>query len=738
MADPELVAYLRKNRGLYSMEAMRAGLLEQGVDAKELDAAIAEVSAPKKWPRWPLWLAAAGLGGALTVSFVAWRASQRGPGGHLGDDRPLAAPVAAPVDGLAAARERYRRDFFDPYAHAELAERLYRAGRTVDSFYVLEEARSFFAPEAFKVAHAFAVVAKGHGGWGDEPFDASPAHEAELLARVKADPKDHASLGYLAHIAGSRGDEAAAADFADKALALSPDDARMTAFRAYLRLRKNDLPAAFADFDKVARLAPGTPDGKSAAEFLGKVAMGKNDFAVRALESLRRLAEEHPDDPTIFETLAFTRWARGDAAAVRDMVKRALERDPRSAGASAVSGALAIEAKDVDGAVARLKKALEAAPEDRYALEKLAQLYRKEKRDPEGALPYYIALHHLDPDYNDGEFAESRVKEWLQSRRVGLLNAARPGQVADYLTSEDGSLRAEACLRAAKSGDKGFVDALVARLDDDVGIVTQNADYALFTLGKADPSALGAAASRMLASPKPFVRGMALNTLGDLMPATALPAALAGLKDPSSYVRFRAYMSLRQYFAADAKARAAADAFRAGESDAKLVAVLDRLDKPASPPAAPAAAAPEFSGPVKAALALESGDYATAVTEFEAALKAARAKAKPDSIDVGMMESGLGDAYAQSGRPAKAAPHLERAAALLDGPARVHSLYNLACARAAMGKTADAERTLRSAFDAARKAKLLSRFVGQAKLDPELAPLRKRPGWKKLLAGYER
>ncbi|MBI4371199.1 MAG: tetratricopeptide repeat protein [Elusimicrobia bacterium] len=667
------------------------------------------------------------------------------------------APAEAAAGGLAAARADYRKNFFDPYAHMRLAETLYRSGRVVDAFYILEEARGLFPESTFNFAHHFVIIGKGRGGWpGREPFDPSPAHEAHLKRQAQADPKDWEALSYLAHIEGSRGNLSAAEAQINKVLEIAPRKPGALAFKAMLNIRKKNLAEALSLFDQAASQELDSPDGRSATEFMGQLARSPDSkemgaLRIQAFNSLQRIAQKYPDDTQTFIALAFVYWARGEMPQVRALVKQALERNPKHAGAATIQGALFIQDKQVDPAIAWLKKAAEADPDNQYALEKLSQLYRKEKHDPGGALPYYIALHHLNPHYYDWEYAESRIKEELNQKRTAALSAARtPEQLAPFFSSEDGSLRAEACLRAADFKSPSLVAPLMGLLDDDVGSVTQNADYALFQTGKANPAALLDVREKMLNSTRIFVRGMALGLYADLTPAETLPIILARLKDSEPYVRFRASSALKHYYAGNLDAKQALDAYRIAEKNPKLLAAYQYLDGEEAKRTSEKEQGQKFlaemsrkdpaSGAVlKASVFLAAKDYAGAIKQYRKALELNR---KKKTLDKGMLEavySGLGDAYLFSNHPRSASAALEQTVKLSKAATRPHVLYNLACAYSMSGQLKKAGQALRSCLTASRKERgTLNHFLNLAKTDSQLKKLRTSRDFKKIIAPFKK
>lgn len=483
---------------------------------------------------------------------------------------PPAAKAAAPADGLAQARARYRERFLDPAAQVALAEALFGAGRLNDSFYVREEARRLLPPAAYGQAHGLLVVGKGRGGWGEGAFDASAANEAALAARLKADPGDHGALVYLAHINAARGDAADAVSLADAALLVDPEDVQMLGFKAQLLLG-SDQAGAQALFEKAALLEPDSPDGLAAVEALEWLGSrhgqpGAQALADNSLAALHTAFKRHPRSPAVFMALCKVLVARGEKRLMRELVDRTLAEMPEHPGAQAMAGALEIEAKRPSRAAERFRKALKGDPENLFALEKLSSLLLRELQSPDEALPHLIALHRLD--FAAQAALARRVTALLDRRRAAAVPPQADAEaLGALLRSEDGAVRAEACLAAAKLSGADLLEAVAAGLDDDVGNVTQNCDYALSQRSKKSPAVVLEAGDRWLASEKPFVRGMVLGVLIDVDPGRFRGAVLRALEDPNQYVRFRGVMAVRRAYSKDEVLAAAAAAVVSGDPD---------------------------------------------------------------------------------------------------------------------------------------------------------------------------
>ncbi len=418
---------------------------------------------------------------------------------------------------LADARREFRARLLDPRAHMRLSEALWKAGRPVDSFYVAYAARQLFGETAFRRAHAEVVL--GAGG---------PA--AELRRRLET---------------------------------------------------ARDSESAIPVHAEIARRHADTPEGRDSLDVLSRMA-GSDDAgetARLARQALEEIHQEDPKHPGKLAALGMAFFARGDFAFAHAVASEALAKTPGHPGAAQIMGALALQAKDLDGAQRWLSASWDRNPDDLYSASKLAQIYDKRRADPESALPFYMALYRQNPDFADsGTPVEGRIRETLDARRESLLRHAPVEGLGTRLALDDASLRAEACLRAAAYKDPRWVDRLGALLDDDVEIVRRNADYALFEIGKADLEAVRARRDEWLGSDKPLVRIRALNLYADLEGKNALPALGAALRDPNPAIRaFAKVMVLDHYFLGTPEGSKLAAKYAAEERDPEALALLARF-----------------------------------------------------------------------------------------------------------------------------------------------------------------
>jgi len=423
-------------------------------------------------------------------------------------------------DRLAAARKEFRSHLLDARAHLRLSDALWKAGRPVDSFYVLYAARQLFSEETFRRAHAEMVL--GAGG---------PA--AAMRKRLE----------------GLR-------------------DAAVT------------VPV----HAEIAREHPDTPEGRQSLDTLSRLAAGDDNaqggesvqLARTALEELHHADPKHPGK---LAALGMAFFARGDFALAHAVASEALAKNPNQAGGSQIMGALDLQQRNIDGAMRWLSASWDRNPDDLYSASKLAQIYDKRRADAESALPFYLAIHRQNPDFSDGgESVERRIRETLDARRESLLKHAPVEGLGARFALDDASLRAEACLRAAAFKDPRWVERLGELLDDDTEIVRRNADFALFEIGKKEGEAVRARRDAWLASDKPLVRIRALNLFADLDGKNALPALTTALRDPHPAVRVYAkVMVLDHYFDKLPEAAKLRSSYLSEEKDPEARSLLTRF-----------------------------------------------------------------------------------------------------------------------------------------------------------------
>ncbi|MFI5345491.1 MAG: hypothetical protein ACHQ51_03865 [Elusimicrobiota bacterium] len=429
---------------------------------------------------------------------------------------------AATAAALSSARRDFRERLLDPRTHLRLSEALWKDGRPVDAFYVMYAARQLFTEEEFRKAHTEIVL--GVGG-------------AATAARARLKGLSDPALTVPIHAEVAR-------DYSD------------------------------------------TPEGRDSLDQLSQMAMAAEnsaggDAGRLARTALEELYRNDPKNPEKLAALAGAAFGRGETELAAAMVNDAWNKYPGHAGAARVMAMLALKDKDTAAAMKWLQIAWDRNPDDLYSAAKLAQIYEKRRGDPEGALPFYLALYRQNPDYADDEPAETRIRETLDHRRENLLKDATVDGLGGRLKNDDASLRAEACLRAAAFKDPRWIDALGDLLDDDAEIVRRNADFALFQIAQKERDAVSARRDQWLNGDKPLVRIRALNLFADLEGKNAFPAVVAALRDPNAGVRaFAKIMVLDHYYKGLPEAAKLRARYLAEEKDPEALAFVKRYAAP--------------------------------------------------------------------------------------------------------------------------------------------------------------
>ncbi len=420
-------------------------------------------------------------------------------------------------EGLTSARNEFRARLLNIHAHLRLSNALWKAGRSIDSFYVLYAARQMFSHDSFLRAHA--EVTLGAGG------------PAELI-RLRLKGLREASLSIPIHA-------------------------------------------------EIARRYPDTPEGRQSLDTLSRLSAGEENSqsAYLARTALEDIHHADPGHPGKLEALGMAFFARGNLPLAHAVASEALSKNPNHAGAAQIMGALALQNKAIDDALRWLTLAWDGNPDNLYTAAKLAQIYDKHHADSESALPFYLALYRMNPDFAvGGDPIERRIREILDVRRKSLLQNAPVESLGARFSLDDASLRAEACERAASFQDPRWIDRLGELLNDDAEIVRRNADFALFEIGKKERAAVHARRDAWLGSGKPLVRIRALNLFADLDGKNAFPALTNALRDADPAVRaFAKVMVLDHYFATLPEAAPIRARYLASENDPEALSLLARF-----------------------------------------------------------------------------------------------------------------------------------------------------------------
>lgn len=321
-----------------------------------------------------------------------------------------------------------------------------------------------------------------------------------------------------------------------------------------------------------------TDQAKQELEKLGRRAQKAGPDGDAALQILEERRKRSPDEAEIFSALAMALWGRGRLEEARSIAARELKRDSGHAGALMTQGALFLHDQKPREAAESFAAALKNNPQDLYSAAKLSEIHRRLGADALKAMPYDIMLYRNNPAFKDAEFVEDRILRTLeQEGRRALLNAD-VSALGRFLGSEDGSLRAEACLRAAESADARWIDALSGLLNDDLETVRYNADYALYRIAKKDPEAVSRRRNEWLASEKPLVLIRALNLFADLDSEGTFPFVERALADARPAVRFfTRMMILDHYYKGVSRADRLRGRYLAAEKDPSVLDLYARI-----------------------------------------------------------------------------------------------------------------------------------------------------------------
>lgn len=312
-------------------------------------------------------------------------------------------------------------------------------------------------------------------------------------------------------------------------------------------------------------------------EKLGRRAQKTGPDGDSALKILEERRGRSPNDAEVFSALAMALWGRGRLKEAREITRRELDRQPDHSGALMLQGSFLLYDQQPQKASEFFARALESNPRNLYSAAKLSQIYRLSGNEVK-ALPYDIMLYRNDPLFKDTEPIEDRILRVLEQESRRALADADASVLGRFLGSENGSLRAEASLRAAALADPRWVDALAGLLDDDLETVRYAADYALYRIAEKNPEPVNRRRNEWLSSEKPLVRIRALNLFADLDPEGAFPLVERALADARPAVRFfTRMMILDHYYKGAVRADRARGRYLAAEKDPVVLDLYARL-----------------------------------------------------------------------------------------------------------------------------------------------------------------
>ncbi|MEO8439244.1 MAG: hypothetical protein ABI540_03375 [Spartobacteria bacterium] len=221
----------------------------------------------------------------------------------------------------------------------------------------------------------------------------------------------------------------------DRDLAALPDDASLLADRALLFLRAGDASLALDDANRAARLAPEAIRPRlfrsMAKRRLGRAHDGGQALRLETLspdflQTISRLDAElaaEPDNPDLLTNRAWQLNEIGQPQLALEDAERALQFDPKSAGASAEASYALSKLQRMPEAYARIKEATELDPNFSTAWQ-----YRGELEMQLG--DYMAAVESLTRALAINQTAAALAKREECYRKLGLLAKAEDDQKA--------------------------------------------------------------------------------------------------------------------------------------------------------------------------------------------------------------------------------------------------------------------------------------------------------------------
>lgn len=400
--------------------------------------------------------------------------------------------VAIHADELAQLRADYANRFMEPEAHLRLSKHLEEKGERLTAFFISEAARrQYFGDTVFDPA--FRAVFLG------DTFDNSPAAEKRLAAAVAAEPANASARMKLADVHLSRGEWKKAEREVRAAMAQVPDEYE------YVAVLEEILRRDGREKDAVAltkQWVAAHPQTRSAVlSRIEELLEAKSPEAEKAIDAA---LVTYPEDALLHFHRAGVLRDKDQAAAAKAYL-RAAELDPKSA--------------LIQGWTARF--------------------FLKQAKDPERALHYYLNAYFLDPHFNDGEYAEGRIRELAMDRAT-----ARIGQqdLVTLLRDPDPVVIGLSMDRVDTEWKDELIEPLIALLGHDDPTLRA---VAMMVLSKhmRDDARLAA----LLVHDDLRVRGMSAYIAAALRGEAIVPLMISWLEHPSQLIRYDAISVLAMH-----------------------------------------------------------------------------------------------------------------------------------------------------------------------------------------------
>ncbi|NCC49176.1 MAG: tetratricopeptide repeat protein, partial [Clostridia bacterium] len=224
-------------------------------------------------------------------------------------------------------------------------------------------------------------------------FDLSLAACEQLIEHFSDDGAGYALRSNLNFL---KGDYAAAAHDAERAIKVAPQQAGSFMARAFVHLQLGDYQAALTDFDQVLQRDPQRFDAqRGRARCLSM--LGRDNAAMTAFQSLLR---RYPEDIELYYEMADLLFAAGYLHDCERICRRGLAIDDQAAALWVIYGMAANRLGREDQAQHRLSRALELDPENPFALNELSWILHLQGED-EASIDLVDRALTLSPDYVD-------------------------------------------------------------------------------------------------------------------------------------------------------------------------------------------------------------------------------------------------------------------------------------------------------------------------------------------------
>ena len=270
----------------------------------------------------------------------------------------------AAAEALPAAYDAVAANPQDAVAHRLLAAALQLNGDREAALATLDEALELTPDDAGLHVERAALLLKGR------QLDEA---ETALAKAVGLDPNQFLAYVMQGQLALGRGDIAEAERIAKTAARIAPSHPQVAAIEGMVALRRGDADRALAILSQAAQAAPEDPTLRNALGF-AYIAKGHLAFAEQAF---RKQLEQQPDSFALRALIADLVRRQGRAAEAADEAAPLLESGNASPGLKRVMGELEIEAGRAERAVAPLKAAYAAMPNDLRTLQLLVEAWRR-------------------------------------------------------------------------------------------------------------------------------------------------------------------------------------------------------------------------------------------------------------------------------------------------------------------------------------------------------------------------